>query len=166
MIFIFAKKTIMIQRIQTLYLFIATIAITLMFFFPIAGYYGDLHAFQFSILGMNNMAPDAEMIFTPYFTLPLLFFVVCILIVTITIILLFKNRNKQLKLIKVDMLLNIVLIIGIFILYSRVIQSTIEVSESFKTAVFFPVISLIFLVLSYRAVKKDENLVRSVDRLR
>jgi hypothetical protein len=156
----------MIQRIQTLYLIIASVAISLMFFFPIAGYYGDLHTFQFSILGMKNMAPGAEMIFTQYFTLPLVFFVVCILIVTITIILLFKNRKKQLKLIKVDILLNIILIIGIFILYSRVIQSTIEVSESFKAAVFFPIISLIFIVLSFRSVKKDENLVRSADRLR
>ncbi len=166
MIFIFAKKIIMIQRIQTLYLFIASIAITLMFFFPIAGYYGNLHAFQFSILGMRDMAPDAELLFTQYFTLPLVFLVVCILIFNITIIFLFKNRVKQLKLIKIDILLNTVLIIGIFLLYSRVIQSTIDVNESFKTAGFFPIISLVFLVLSYRSVKKDENLVRSADRLR
>ena len=156
----------MIQRIQTLYLFIAIIVIVLMFFFPIAGYYGDLHTFIFSVLGIKNMVPDAQEIFNKYFTFPIVFFIISIVIITITTVFIYKNRPKQLKLIKLSILLNIMMIIGIFIVYSRMIQSVIEVNEVFKTAAFFPLISLIFFVLAYRAVKRDEKLVRSADRLR
>lgn len=156
----------MIQRIQTLYLFIASLVLALMFLFPVAGYYGEMHTFMFYVQGVKNMVPDAGEIFHSYFTLPILFFMVSIIIIAFTSIFLFKNRIKQLRLIKLNIFLNIILIIGIFIIYSRMIQSAIKVTEVFKTSAFFPVISLIFFVLAYRAVKRDEKLVRSADRLR
>lgn len=156
----------MIQRIQTVYIFLACLFIALMFFFPIAGYYGEMHTLMFSVLGVENMVPDSGQIFKPYFTLPLVFFIVSISIIGFTTILLFKNRARQIMLIKLNILLSIILIIGIFIIYSRMIQSVVVVSEVFKTAAFFPLITLIFFVLAYRAVKKDDKLVRSADRLR
>lgn len=156
----------MIQRIQSLYLFAVSIIMGLMFFFPIAGYYGELNALKFNLLGIKNMVPDSTLAFSPYTTFPLLVLVFGIIIISIAIIFQYRSRLKQMKWIKINILLNIVLIMGIFIIYSRWLQSTSNASESFQTAAFFPLISLMFLVMAYRAIRKDEKLVRSADRLR
>ncbi len=156
----------MIQRVQSLYLLGAITMMALMFFFPLAGYYGDLHISILYLLGIKNMVPDAPEIFSIYTTLPLVFIVVSMLIVSFTVILLYKKRLQQLKLIKLNILLNTILIIGIFIVYSRWLQASLNATESFKTAAFFPLASLVFFMLAYRGVRKDEKLVRSADRLR
>ena len=156
----------MIQRIQSVYLFIVIIILGSMFFFPIAGYYGELSTYKFTLIGIKNMVPDTPALFSIYTTIPLVILVAGIIILAVRGIFMYKNRLKQLKLIKVNILINIILIIGVFIVYSRWLQSTLSASESFKTAAFFPLISLLFLILSYYAVYKDEKLVRSADRLR
>lgn len=156
----------MIQRIQSVYLFIATIALGVMFLFPLMGYYGDLHTYQFNLLEMQNIVPDSVSVFNSMFTLPLLGAIIIVIILTFISIFLFKNRKLQLKLIRLNILLNLIMIIAIFVGYSRYIQSVIEVEEQFKTGAFLPLISLVFTVLAYRAVKKDDELIRSADRLR
>ena len=156
----------MIQRIQSLYLFAVSIIMGLMFFFPIAGYYGELNALKFNLLGIKNMVPDSTLVFSPYTTFPLLVLVFGIIIISIAIIFQYRSRLKQMKWIKINILLNTLLIMGIFIIYSRWLQSTSGANESFQTAAFFPLISLMFLVMAYRAIRKDEKLVRSADRLR
>jgi len=156
----------MIQRIQSLYLIAVSIIMGLMFFFPIAGYYGELNTLKFTLLGVENMVPDSTLVFSPYTTFPLLIIVLGVIIISIAIIFQYKYRIKQMKWIKINILLNTILIMGIFIIYSRWLQSTSEASESFQTAAFFPLISLMFLMLAYRAIRKDEKLVRSADRLR
>lgn len=156
----------MIQRIQSVYLFIATIALGLMFFFPLMGYYGELHTYQFNLLEMQNLVPNSDVLFNSLFTLPLLGVVVFVISLAILTIFLFKKRRLQLKFSRINIFLNLVLIIAIFVGYSRYILSVIEVDEQFKTAAFLPLISLVFLVLAYRAIKKDDELIRSADRLR
>ena len=41
-----------------------------------------------------------------------------------------------------------------------------EVTMSYGFPIIFPVVNLILLWLAHRGVKKDEDLIRSVDRLR
>ena len=138
----------------------------LMFFFPIAGYYGDSETLKFTLLSVENLIPDSAVSFSPYTSYPLLLFVVGIFIMSIVIISLYKHRLRQMKLIKVVILLNVILIMGVFIVYSRWLQSVAGGGEAFDTAAFFPLVSLVFLILAYRGVRKDEKLVRSADRLR
>jgi len=156
----------MIQRIQSLYLFAVCIILGMMFFFPIAGYYGELNTLKFTLLSVENMVPDSTLVFSDFTTYPLLLLVIGIIIIAIAVIFQYKSRVRQLKWIKINILINTILIMGIFIIYSRWLLSTAEASESFQTAAFFPLISLMFLVLAYRAIRKDEKLVRSADRLR
>lgn len=162
----------MIQRIQTIFLFTSGIIILLLFVFPIAFYDGGIEGvqtLQFSLLGIKSLvplSPGEEAIFHPLITMPLVAFVCIIAILSLSIIFFFKNRKRQLKLIKISILLTIILIVGIFIIYSRVITSQLVVNETFNTGAFFPLITLLFLVLAYRGVKKDDKLVRSADRLR
>ena len=63
------------------------------------------------------------------------------------------------------MILNLILL-GFFVY--RILNTSGEataVSEK-GVGIFLPVISIVFLVLANRAIKKDEDLVKSVDRLR
>ena len=157
----------MIQRIQSFFLLIAFVAMLLMFFFPIISYYGDFHILQLNILELKNLVPGSEQLFSNLFTLPLLFFVVIIGALSFIIIFLYKKRRLQLKLIKINILLNIILIVGIYFVYNNLIEKQAGVEGNFDlTGSIMPIVSLIFLVLSYRGVRKDERLIRSADRLR
>lgn len=156
----------MIQRIQSVYLLLSIFALGLTFFFPLMAYYGDLHTYQFNLIEMQNLVPNSVNDFKNLFTMPLLAVLGFILLLSILIIFKYRNRKLQLQLTRINMLLNLVLIIAIFFGYSRYIQSVIDVEEQFKTGAFFPLISLVFLVLAYRGIKKDDDLIRSTDRLR
>ena len=49
--------------------------------------------------------------------------------------------------------------------WSLSIPGEMEISEK-GIGMFIPVLSIVFLVLANKAIKKDEDLVKSVDRLR
>lgn len=156
----------MLQRIQSIYLFLVSLAMGLMFAFPISSYYGDLHTFKLALLGVENLIPSSENLFQNYFTLPLITFVLLLCILALIAISQYKNRKRQLKIIKANILLNIILIVGIFLIYSKLILTQVDVSEEYNTGAFLPLFSLIFLVMAYRGVKRDEEIIRSADRLR
>lgn len=77
----------------------------------------------------------------------------------------FKNRKSQFMLGRLNMILNLILL-GFFVY--RILNTSgeaLDVSEK-GVAIFLPVISIVFLALANKAIKKDEDLVKSVDRLR
>ncbi len=156
----------MIQRIQSVYLLLAAIAVALMTAFPIMSFYGDLHTFSVWLMKIENLVPDSDLPYTHMSTMPLSVFTGIVFLLSIFSILKYNNRKLQMKLIKVNVLLNIMLIIGIFLVYPRMITDAIAVTEEYKTAAFFPLVSLVLLILAFRGVKKDEELIKSADRLR
>ncbi|NNE76768.1 MAG: DUF4293 domain-containing protein [Pricia sp.] len=79
-------------------------------------------------------------------------------------ILLFKNRKNQFVLNRLNLILNLFLL-GFFVYRSLNLSGETLVSEK-GIGMLIPVISIVFLVLANRAIKKDEDLVKSVDRLR
>ncbi|MBC7693876.1 MAG: DUF4293 domain-containing protein [Burkholderiales bacterium] len=87
-----------------------------------------------------------------------------VLILSILIIFLYKNRVLQFKLTNLTILFNVV-IIGLFFLLDFVV---IEAGRtiSFQFGAFLPVISIVFAYLASHFIKKDEQLVRSADRIR
>jgi len=79
-------------------------------------------------------------------------------------ILLFKNRQSQFVVNRLNMILNLFLL-GFFVYRSLNLSGETLVSEK-GIGMLIPVFSIVFLVLANRAIKKDEDLVKSVDRLR
>lgn len=79
-------------------------------------------------------------------------------------IFLYKNRKRQFVLNRLNILLNLILL-GIFVYRSLLLSEENSVAEK-GLGMLLPIVSVIFLVLANRAVKKDEDLVRSADRLR
>ena len=158
----------MLQRIQSLYLAIVAIACIMLFFFPLANYYHELQGnYKFFIYGIRSMDPEPKVQFSPYFTLPLIFLVVASFIFTVSTILLFKNRPLQIRMCAFNVLTNIVLIMVVFFFYATKIKSLTLIEPDYNyTGMAMPLVSLLFLVLANKAIRKDEALVRSSDRLR
>ncbi|MBC2839774.1 DUF4293 domain-containing protein [Robiginitalea sp. SC105] len=76
----------------------------------------------------------------------------------------FKNRKSQFVLNRFNMLLHLFLL-GFFVIRALNISGETQVSEK-GIGMLIPVFSIVLLVLANRAIKRDEDLVKSVDRLR
>lgn len=79
-------------------------------------------------------------------------------------IVLFRRRKNQFVINRFNLLLNLFLL-GFFVYRSLNLSGETTVSEK-GIGMLIPVFSIVFLVLANRAIKKDEDLVKSVDRLR
>lgn len=79
-------------------------------------------------------------------------------------ILSFRKRQQQFVLNRLNIILNFVLL-GVFVYRLLTLSGETIVSEK-GIGVLFPIISIVFLVLANKAIKRDEDLVKSVDRLR
>jgi hypothetical protein len=76
----------------------------------------------------------------------------------------FKNRKSQFILGRLNILLNFILL-GVFVTQSLNLSGETEVSEK-GIGMILPIFSIVCLALANKAIKKDEDLVKSVDRLR
>ena len=136
----------MLQRIQTLYLIITGFTLAgLYIWFPIL-------TTKDKVVLISNQVP---LVFGLLFT--------CIALAIIAV-LTFKKRQTQFVLNRLNIILNFVLL-GVFVYRSLSIPGETLVSQK-GIGVFLPIISIVFLVLANKAIKKDEDLVKSVDRLR
>lgn len=79
-------------------------------------------------------------------------------------IFLFKNRKLQFVLGRINIVINF-FVIGFFVYTTLNLPGEIVISEK-GIGGLIPLISIVFLVLANKAIKKDEDLVKSVDRFR
>lgn len=150
----------MIQRIQTLYLLGATILLALCLFTPIAQLVplrGDGYPLVISHLidtekGISN------------FGIILVFLLGWVFILSILAIFQFKNRKRQMTTCLTSIIICLLLSIAIFYQIYTIQQTRTIVF--YKIPVVFPLISAILQYLAWRGVKKDDDLVRSYDRIR
>lgn len=136
----------MLQRIQTLYLFLAALVS--------AGLIFVLHLWRNSE-GIAVFAVDDVLIFSLFLGSSFL---------SLVSIVFFKNRKLQFVLGRINILLNFILL-GLFVYWSLSLPGEREFSEK-GIGMLIPVFSIVLLVLANKAIKKDEDLVKSVDRLR
>ena len=79
-------------------------------------------------------------------------------------IFMFKNRKSQFVLGRLNIILNFILL-GLFVYQSLNLSGEANVSEK-GIGMLLPIFSIVFIALANKAIKKDEDLVKSVDRLR
>ena len=75
-----------------------------------------------------------------------------------------KKRQQQFVMGRLNMILNLILL-GLFVYRTLTTSGETAISEK-GVGMFLPIFSIVFLVLANKAIKKDEDLVKSVDRLR
>jgi len=147
----------MIQRIQTVYIFIAALLTGLLLKLDFAelAVKGELYIFN-----ANGIISDDQVLFNG---LPILGFIGLITLLHLIIIFLYKKRILQIKILGFTM----VLLLGLVGVMLYFLYAAFEGAEVvFKIPIVFPVIAFILDYLAIRAIGKDEALIRSLNRIR
>lgn len=135
----------MLQRIQTLYLFVAAVCSGVL----------SLTTYLMVVDGVTELVIDS----VSY----LILFEGSALLSLISIFL-FKSRQTQFVMGRLNIILNLILL-GLFVFRLLSLPGGTANPEK-GIGLFLPILSIVFLVLANKAIKKDEALVKSVDRLR
>jgi len=120
-------------------------------------------SYIFRYRGIYELAENLEILTIQSIPLAILFDI--ILIISLVSIFLFKNRMLQMRL----SIINIMLMLGsyalvYYYLYTAFNEQEVTLHISFIAA--FPLISAILTYMAFRGIKKDEKLVKSLDRIR
>lgn len=144
----------MIQRIQSIYLLLAAIfSGGLVFVFSLWTRLSGDKVFAFQLLGeTSNMQKG----------IPVLFMASSI--VAFVSIFMFHKRQLQFVLGRIVILIHLFLL-GMLIYLSLTLSGEAFVSEK-GIGMFLPILVILLCVLANKAIKRDEDLVKSVDRLR
>ena len=144
----------MIQRIQSLYLLLAAVCSA-----------GLIHTFNLWIDKAGSSYYALDLITKNEFTLkiiPILFILSGVM--SIVSVFMFKKRKNQFVINRLNILVNFILL-GALIYHLLTLSGESQVSEK-GIGAFLPIVVVVLLAIANRAIKKDEDLVKSVDRLR
>jgi hypothetical protein len=153
----------MIQRIQSLYLFIVAVLASLALFGGWSFYSAE--GSKTAALSYVSSVVDGVRI-TEVFSMLLL---AAVMLLPLIIIFLFKNRLLQLRLCWMLMALVVLMAIMAFLRYRHLSAQLLEqtgVEGRIGFLFLFPLLMLVFIALAMRGIWKDEDLVRGMDRLR
>lgn len=146
-IFLCKKFYNMLQRIQTVYLILTLIVIgVLPFFIPLW---------------------NTDNGITFYFMQDIKYTIGFGLCSTLALVSIFSynNRQNQFVMNRMNIILNLILL-GLFLYHLLNLSGeTQKVSEK-GIGIFLPIVAIVLLVLANKSIKKDEDLVKSVDRIR
>jgi hypothetical protein len=137
----------MIQRIQTLYLFIVALIMAAGPF--LVSLYTDANGVE--VFAISNIPV-------------LITFLVIADLALVSAFILYKKRKNQFVVNRLNIILSFFLL-GFFVYQSLNLSGETVVSEK-GIGMLLPIFSIVFLVLANKAIKRDEDLVKSVDRLR
>ncbi len=144
----------MIQRIQTVYLLLATaFSGGVIFLLNLWVQEEEIKFFVMDSFNSDNLLLKG---------LSALFFISAIL--TLVAIFQYKNRQLQFVLGRLSILINFILL-GVIVYFTQNLSGEINVSEK-GIGSLIPIVTIVLVVLANKAIKKDEELVKSVDRLR
>lgn len=162
------------QRLQSIFFFLSAVLFALLFFIPLASYFGEYKTLDFNVFGISSPDKwDGETF--PYKTL----YSLPVLILTITSVLLgvylsvglfravkLPQFMKLHKIARIDIIVIVTWIAIVFAYYIRVIGKPIGADPTFKAGAFLPLGALILVVAAAAGLKNDIKKVRSVDRIR
>ena len=139
----------MLQRIQTVYLILAAVVTGIL-------------PFAFPLWKIKTGTAISDF----YFMMELNYAALFALSTTLSVvsIISFNKRQNQFVIGRLNIILNLILL-GLFVYRLLTLSGETSVSEK-GIGMFLPIVAIVFLVLANKAIKKDEDLVKSVDRLR
>lgn len=159
----------MLQRIQTIFLLFVALFMALSFFFPLwimKGQEGELLYELFS-LKLNSLNVEDGSVQEVYFPFS---FVASLAAASVTVAIIeiskFKNRLLQMKLGALNALLMAgTMGLGVYFA-TQLIATQTATGGTYGVGLFLPAAALICNMIANRFIRKDERLVRSVDRIR
>ncbi len=147
----------MIQRIQSVFLFLA------------AGLLGGQFALPYGTITNQTAEVPASLtdgILTPTDNIGLMGLTILGVVLSFVAIFLFKNRKLQAQITGLSVVISILLLALIGVVFSQLMSVFNANAGHLGLGLGLPLGGVVFQFLAQRAIKKDENLVRSMDRLR
>ena len=152
----------MIQRIQSVWLLLASITIFLLLAIPVASSVEGGKEFWIQATGMfqqENGVTTQEANFTP-----LIISIIAVGLMCIAVIFNFKKRSLQKRLCFVLIAMVVLLSFWIFTYVQKIPGGLAHVT--YNAGIALPILAIVFCALAVRGITKDEQLLRSADRLR
>lgn len=148
----------MIQRIQTLFLFLAAAAAFGLYALPFAS----------TSQTVESSANFSDAIFNLQDNIGLMILFGAAGLLALIAIFMFKNRNTQLLLSRISIVTSVVGLILAFILFyndsGNIPDETVAIND--EMGLYLPPLFIVFALLAIRFINKDNKLVSSMDRLR
>ena len=146
----------MIQRIQTLWLFLAAMLNGLLFIWQLFRYnYPNMVYSPWQYEGVRNY-------------IPLMILAALVTLMPLVTIFFFKDRKRQRGMVWLS-ILSIVAFIAVALMRASNLKNgslSITNFEYVIPGILFPVAGMVFLVLALQGIRKDDKLIKSLDRLR
>jgi hypothetical protein len=157
----------MLQRKQTLYLFIAGLITLLLLFIPFGHLSTEWAYYKYTAFSVREATPDNTFILSTIGNAVLL---IATSVLSFLTVFLYKNRKLQLRLISVNMFIVLAAIFAITYIYPNfVFPRNVYLSGAkpdYNYVIIISFVSAIGLYFAKKAISKDEAMVKSADRLR
>jgi len=137
----------MIQRIQSIFLLVVIVCGCCLWVFPFVSYEG------YPSLLLRN----------PMDILPIVNYLS--ILMALLCLFMYKNRKLQIRLCKILMVLNAILFFVMMFFTNQLFDHDFQ-KGTFLFSSYLPLAAILFSFMAMRYIKKDEELVRSVDRIR
>ena len=145
----------MIQRIQSIWLLLAGLVNAGLFYFAI--YHAEVVE--------NGIAVTQQLRVNDHY--PSLLMALVITVLPLVAIFMFKNRTRQLNVVLFSIVACIAFIAFTLMRVSNFNNGTsAPVTGTYWVGSILPVVAIIFLVMAVNGIRRDEKLVKSLDRLR
>ncbi len=159
----------MIQRIQTIYLLVATIIASLLLISPIY-HIKSLTGEVLGTFGAYGVTSEGQAGTFPVYILFIVMILLCL-----AGLLLFKNRKRQLMVTRLNLMLHFIVAI-FFLVFSFAGEDYLKgkiagvdssnLIVTFDYGYYLLFLGIPFLLLAIRGIRRDEELLRSIDRIR
>lgn len=153
----------MLQRIQTIWLFFATVSLFGLFLFPCIQIL-DGSAKVIKVSGVYQNIGGQVVQTQPFLLLTIA--TVILGIIPFVIIFFYQNRKKQ----TIISYFTIIAILGhtfwLVQVAKKALEGVVLEIDNYGIGMLLPSLSILFIILAVRSIRKDEKLVKSADRLR
>ena len=162
----------MIQRIQSIFFLMVIVFQSILFSTALATFTSYESSFNLSIFGFYQLKSSGnEMLVNSY---ALMAVNIIIILFTLFIIFSYKNRKKQVRFAGLNLLLICTFIVLTFysfdnaqtFLNGSLNPNGTEISTTYGIGMILPLLSLVFNFLAMRGIRKDEELIKSTERIR
>jgi len=154
----------MIQRIQSLWLFLATCTLIAVLFLPIGNFIFTMPHGRYECTAFNmTQALDVLPLHLPVWLIPLFSIVAGLL--SFFAIFLFKKRDRQIRWVWAAFIFEVILAVGLTSMFLY-FKFALDAWVGFGPAVLMPFLALLLDYLAIKGIKKDDALVKSLDRIR
>lgn len=155
----------MFQRLQSLYLLLAALCISGLFFLPILQILIVDTVYDFNINGLIYLVNGKE---KNLINFPFIFMIPAMIIFTFSIIFLHKKQETQLKLGRLNYILLLLLIVMIIFSTNGALEKmeNADVARVSYQGFYLPVAAIAFVFLANRAIKRELEILKIFEKIK